>query len=202
MQSARTFVVPSEQELSHPKTNGGHVPPQNRREQQIMANEDKRNRMAEILRNTAETFLVTPVRSNHELIERIAEYYQFCAKRRMLPTVEGLSLYVGYSRHTLFDWRSGRNKGFSDLEDGLTTADIVKRGLEVMASLDGSLAMEGIVSAVPYIYRSSNFFQMQQKQTFAMEEADTGLKPPMTPEEIAKNLPEIATFRLDGDESD
>lgn len=190
-QAQRLFVVPSEEELTKPKPNGGHVPPQNRRDQQIMASEDKRNRMAYILRNTSATFAVEPVRSNAELAERIPAYFNFCSERRMLPTVEGLSLFVGYSRQTLFDWRKGVNKGFHDDWHGMTTSDIIKRGLEVMASLDGSLAMEGLVSPVPYIYRSANFFNMQQKQTLAVEQENTGMRPPLTPEEIAKNLPDM-----------
>lgn len=188
-QAQRLFVVPSEAELTKPKPNGGHVPPQNRRDQQIMANVEKRARASETLRNLTEAFMVEPVRSNQELIERVRDYFLFCSNRQLTPTVEALALYLGFTRKTLNDWKTGHNGGFKDYVNGMTTKTIIERATEMLAAYDGALACENVVSAVPYIWRSKNYYDMSDSLTIKTE-VDNGLRPALTPEEIAKNLPE------------
>lgn len=173
-------------------TQGAHIPPQNRRAAELAASQAKMAHAQDVLSAVAATFDVMPVKSNHELSERIRQYFAYCQEKEILPTVEGLALFIGYHRSTLFDWKTGRNHGFRDvLESGDTTSDLVKKAIEILACFDGTLAVDGTLNAIPYIYRSQNYYGLQNRQSISVEPPEAPLRPPLTPEEIARNLPEL-----------
>lgn len=166
--------------------------PSVRGNREIMADDDKRDYAAKLLSNLSGMILMPKVESNHELVERIDQYLTLCSDQRIPPTWEGLGLYCGYSRATLWDWMTTRRKGFSDeVGSGLLTADIIKRAREILAAFDGTMAIAGKINPVAYIYRSSNFYGMVNKQTVAVEPMLEEHNAPKTPEEIAKDLPEL-----------
>ena len=74
---------------------------------------------------------------------------------------------------------------------GLLTSDVIKRAREILAAFDGTMAAAGKINPVAYIYRSSNFYGMVNKQTVAIEPMLEDHNQPKTPEEIAKDLPEL-----------
>ena len=194
MQAERLFPVPDTGTRKNASLR--RVPPQNQRDVQIMASEAKRDEAAHVLRSLANVFDVQPVRSNKELRKRIHEYFDYCTEQRVLPTVEGLALYCGYTRYTLHDWQTGKNKGFSDVEADFTTSNIVKKAVQTLAAFDASLAMSGAVNNVSYIWRSKNFYDMYDSITIKAEPSDT-MRPAMTVEDIAKNLPDISDLETE-----
>lgn len=168
------------------------VPPTKRRDLDIMSDDGKRDFSSMLINNLITSIKMPRVTSNKELEERASEYLQMCAEKRIPPVWEGLSLYLGYSRATLWDWMSGRNKGFSDeTESGSSTSVIVKRLRETFAAYDATMSITGNINPVSYIFRSSNYYGLTQRSTVAVEPQSDLQRPPMTPEEIARDLPDL-----------
>lgn len=88
--------------------------------------------------------------------ERIEEYFSICSKYDALPTVEGLSLALGVSRSTLWEWGRGNNctRG---------TAEAVQRAKTLLSALDAELAVRGKIQPVAYIFRSKNYYGLSDK---------------------------------------
>lgn len=167
------------------------VPPQNRSTAVIMSTDENRQFAAGVLRNISGFMKMPRVTSNAELVERIQAYFDYCISRQVPPTWEALGLYCGYTRAALFDWSTGRRKGFSDLVSDQTTADIIQKAREILATFDATMVVSGKMPPVPYIFRGCNYYSLQNKTTVDFELDKDRMKPPMTPEEIAKNLPEM-----------
>ena len=156
-----------------------------------MADPSKREYAGNLLNALAKAYAMRPVQSNRELAERIEDYILYCSDNQVLPTVEGLALYCGYSRSTFFDWRSGRNHGFRDEpEPGLTTSALVEKAYTLLQSFDADMAMNGRVSPVGYIFRAKANWRYDDRATIEIVQDNGGLRRPLTPEEIARNLPE------------
>ena len=184
------FVMPDTETKPLKSLKG--VPPSIRGNKEIMADDDKRDYAAKLLSNLSGMMLMPKVRSNHELVERIDQYLTLCSDQRIPPTWEGLGLFCGYTRATLWDWMTKKNKGFQDeVGSGLLTSDVIKRAREILAAFDGTMAAAGKINPVAYIYRSSNFYGMVNKQTVAVEPMLEEHNAPRSPEEIAKDLPDL-----------
>ena len=195
LQAARPFPVPSAETRANASLR--RVPPQNQRDVQIMASDAKRDEAARVIGTIVEAYHMKPVRSNKELNERVEQYFKFCVERRIIPTVEGMALYTGYTRSTWWDWRSGRNKGFSDMESGFTTSDIVQKSVEMLACFDATLVMGGAFNPISYIHRAANYYGLQQRQVVTFENTDNIMREALSPEEIAKNLPDISDLEME-----
>ena len=165
------------------------IPPQNQGAAQIMGDPSKREYAGVVLTALTDSFKMKPVQSNAELAERMEDYLRFIAERQVLPTLEGMALYCGYSRDTFKDWRLGRNKGFRDEGAGFTTSTLVKRAIAVLESFDADMAMSGKVTPVTYIFRAKSVFGYEDRTTIELAQDDR-ISRPLTPEEIIKNLPD------------
>lgn len=163
-------------------------PPQVRGRQQIINDPEARRFGAELLGNLRKAFKMPPVRSNRELMERIDQYFSIVQGRAVPPSVEELALYCGYSVSTLSDWKRGKNHGFSD--SGFTTSVLIKKALDLIHAYHANMAQVGCENPIIYIFRAKCYHEMVEKQeiTFTQDE-NNGLRPPMTMEEIRKNLP-------------
>lgn len=195
----RPFIEPDT--TTRPVRSMRSVPPQNRGTAVIMSSDDNRQYAANVLQNISGFIKMPRVASNAELMARIQDYFDYCVGRQVVPTWEALGLYCGYTRSTLFDWSTGRRKGFSDLEAGLTTADIIQKAREILAAFDATMVAAGKMPAVPYIFRGCNYYSLQNKTTVDFEPDRGSLRAPMTQEEIIKNLPDIDMTDMEGEKS-
>ena len=100
-----------------------------------------------------------PPKNDEELCERLNWFFESCQQTNQLPTVEKMCLALSMPRTTVFDWESGRTKGFSP-----RTSDIIKKAKNLIASLDAELAQEGKIQPVVYMFRAKNFYGMADKQ--------------------------------------
>lgn len=80
-------------------------------------------------------------------------FTEYLPKTGAFPTIEGLSLSCGVDRRTLEDWKNGH------LND--TRSAIVQKAIGILAELDAQLVQNGKIPQVVYIFRSKNFYGMQ-----------------------------------------
>ena len=133
---------------------------------------------------------MSPVQSNAELQERLDEYFRMAQLREIPPTVEEMALYTGYTTEAFHDWRKGRRKGFLDEpQPGVTTAQIIKKAMDLMHNVDAVLTESGKLNTVAYIFRSKNYYNMVDKQEITVSPSENSTIP-LSPEEIAKRLPD------------
>lgn len=129
------------------------------------------------------------VKTATELQERIMEFFEVCASTGQFPTVEKMCLAIGYDRRTVWDWEVERHCGLVQ-DSTLSVSDIVKRAKEFLASYDAEVAMNGKLNPVLYIFRSKNYYGLQDKQEITIEPKQNDLQQ-MTPEDIAASVPEL-----------
>lgn len=198
--SQRVFKIPDDKTRPLPKTGLRSIPPQNQKAAIIMADDEKRARLASAMSAYCGTLHVMPVKSNAELIQRGEEYFKFCAQRRLVPTVEGLSSYVGYAVRTLLSWQNKERSGFHDGEE--TTGEIVERLKGVIDAIDGQLAADNDIPFLVWCFRRkalSNWVEAQKIQIETTGGGDTNK--PLTAEEIARRLPDPdADYHIETDE--
>lgn len=187
--NVRPFVPPDME--TKPLTSLRGIPPQNRANAEVMSDPTKREYAGNLLHALAMSFKMKPVQSNQELAERIEDYIQYCSECQILPTMEGLALYCGYSRSTLFDWKSGRNHGFNDTVSGFTTSALVEKAYTILQAFDADMAMNAKVSPVSYIFRAKANWRYDDRVTVEVTQDNGNMRPPLTPEEIARNLPDV-----------
>lgn len=167
-------------------------PPQVRGRQQIINDPAAREYGANVLSDLRKAMRMPHVNSNQELMGRIDRYFDIVQNRRVPPSVEEMALYCGYSVATLNDWKTGKNHGFSDRpEPGLTTSEIIKKAFDLIHAYHANMAQIGQENTLVYIFRAKCYHGMVEKQEISISPENNGLRPPLTPEEIARNLPEL-----------
>ena len=144
--------------------------------------------------------MMPKVNSNAELIKRLDDFFAMAQERQIPPTIQEMALYCGYTAQTLNDWKNGRNKGFCD-SDNLTpsTSVIIKKAIEILHGMDMVLTQSGKINPVAYIWKAKNWYGERDVQEIVVTPSGDRTVP-LTPEEIAKNLPE-ATDTIDVDTS-
>lgn len=180
------------------------VPPQEQIAAVVSNSPEKREYLSKLLNAVNESFEMPKVRSNQELVERYRDYLIFTEKKRIMPTVEGLMTFCGYSVYQLRRWVSGQVSGFPDTDKYGTTREIAERIKGIFASIDADLVMRGSVPQVPYIFRAKSVYDYVEKQEIEVVSSGAyGSDNTLSPEEIAKRLPEYLEEnepdRLEGD---
>ena len=99
------------------------------------------------------------VQNDEELAERFNDYFQRCATRGQIPTVEEMCMSTGYAQSTIWDWENGRRQGFSN-----STAEIIKKAKDVLKTFDAKLVISGKLNFLAYCFRAKNYYGMVDKQ--------------------------------------
>lgn len=148
--------------------------------------DEDRALVGKLLREVYVAYKQEPVKSDDELIDRIAEYFDWCGKEDIIPTVEEMSLYTGYTSATLWDWESGRRGGFSS-----RTADIIKKSKEFLKSFDAKLVIAGKMNFLAYCFRAKNYYGMADKQEVVLSQGNA-LGDQLSEQELQKKYLEDA----------
>lgn len=82
-------------------------------------------------------------------------FSEYLPKTGAFPTMEGLALSCGVDRKTFEGWSRGEYKS-SPARSG-----IIKKAVGILAELDAQLVQNGKIPQVVYIFRSKNFYGMQ-----------------------------------------
>lgn len=124
------------------------------------------------------------VKSDEELAERFDTYFKYCAENDVVPTVEEMASYTGYSQATVWDWENGRNKGFSP-----QTSEIIKKAKDILKIFDAKMVLAGKIPFLAYCFRSKNYYGMKDQQEIVVAPKNP-LGDEMSTEEIAKRIAE------------
>ena len=89
-----------------------------------------------------------------EVQKRLEDYFNHCQNASVIPSIESMSLYLGVTRKTLWRWANGNDCPFE-------TSNIVRRAKDILSAIDAELVLTGKINPVSYIFRSKNFYEMQ-----------------------------------------
>ncbi len=123
--------------------------------------------VGKLLREVYVAYKQEKVKSDDELRDRINEYFEWCGRENIIPTVEEMSLYTGFTSATLWDWENGRNKGFSS-----ETSEIIKNAKEFLKSFDAKLVIAGKLNFLAYCFRAKNYYGMADKQEVVLSQGN------------------------------
>lgn len=137
---------------------------------QLQKTDENRELISNLLTEVIHAYKQPKVKSDEELIYRIDLYFNQCAERGQIPTVEELALYVGYTSEYFLAVEKGTLKGFSS-----ETGKIFKRAKEMLKTFDAKLVTSGKLNFLTYCFRSKNYYGMVDRQEYVAA-------PPQKPE--------------------
>lgn len=139
-----------------PKKNSGHAPQTNTL---LTSSKEDKLVISKIMNELMIAYKQTRVTCDEEYAQRLDEYFLYCANNGIVPTIEEMCLFVGYSRKTLWDWKVGKSGGLGNLTSGIT-----QKAFETVAAFDAKLVIAGKMNVVAYIFRSKNYYEMVDKK--------------------------------------
>ena len=95
--------------------------------------------------------------TDEEIAQRLEMYFVDTLERGEIPTVEEMSLALGYDRKTLWAWETG-GEGSTP-----TRRNLIKRAKEFLAGFDAKLVQENKVNPTTYIFRAKNYFGLKDE---------------------------------------
>lgn len=121
--------------------------------------------------------------TDEEIRERLYKYFVETLENGEIPTVEEMSLALGYDRKTLWSWETGG--------EGSTTTrrNLIKKAKEFLASFDAKLAQENKINPTTYIFRAKNYFGLRDTQEYVLT-PNNPLGDTKDPSDIQKRLEE------------
>lgn len=126
--------------------------------------DERRELISRLVTETIRTYNMPRVVSDDELEQRLADYFNDCAKSGERPTVEQMYQCTGVPFSTLYDWETGRTGGFSP-----ATSGILKKAKAFLRVFDAKMVAEGALNPVVYIFRAKNYYGMKDQQDLVVE---------------------------------
>lgn len=119
--------------------------------------------------------------TDEEIRERLEMYFVETLKAGEIPTVEEMSLALGYDRATIWKWETG-GEGSTP-----TRRNLIKKAKEFLASFDAKLVQENKVNPTTYIFRAKNYFGLKDEVEYVLT-PNNPLGDHTDPEHIKKRL--------------
>lgn len=136
----------------------------------------KADEISRIIQESVQYFNRTRPANNEELMDRLNEYFRECIERGQIPTVEDMSLALGVTRQTLWEWEH-KGSNFERME-------IIRKAKEVLAGIDAKLVSEGKIPQVTYIFRAKNYFGMRDQTQISFDQGQDKLEESMDEERL------------------
>lgn len=131
---------------------------------------------------------VIDISDSKQVEDRIVWYFNKCEEDDMKPTVSGMAFALGVDRKTVYDWSRGNVRG-------VTHSPIVKRAMDVLASMWEDYMQNGKINPVSGIFLGKNHFGYTDKQEIVVEPKNP-LGEAESPEELKRK------YLLENPESD
>ena len=119
--------------------------------------------------------------TDEEIADRLETYFVTTITEGEMPTVEEMSLALGYDRKTLWEWERG-GVGSTPVRSNL-----IKKAKEFLASFDAKLVQENKVNPTTYIFRAKNYFGLKDEQEYVLTPSNP-LGEHTDPNDIKKRL--------------
>lgn len=113
---------------------------------------------------------------------RINEYFDYCEQNDIKPGFVMMGNWLGVSRSTLNQWKRGDYRSSTHM-------DIIQKAVSQLESLWEMYMLDGKVNIVAGIFIGKQYYGAVDKQEITIS-ADDGNAAPLSPEEIAKRLPD------------
>lgn len=121
--------------------------------------------------------------TDDEVCDALNWYFkEYLPKTGAFPTVEGASLACGVDRKTFEGWARGEYQS-SDMRSA-----IAQKAIGILAELDAQLVQSGKIPQVVYIFRSKNFYGMQDAVKVEHVSAKSDAE---TPEQLAAKYADV-----------
>ncbi|MDU6263731.1 MAG: hypothetical protein E6600_04445 [Anaerocolumna aminovalerica] len=157
--------------------------------------DEKKKKKMEILRKLTELESrrgIAKFDSVEEMQILIENYFQDCVDLELRPTIRGLASALGTVYNTLNDWE----RGSRDAQLGSGCSVLIKKSKQFISEYDELLALENIDNPVLFMFRAKNYYGMKDTQDIQIS-PNTPLGDQLTPEEIAKRLPQDIPVDVD-----
>ncbi|MBQ7347785.1 MAG: hypothetical protein IJW55_07495 [Clostridia bacterium] len=150
------------------------------------SNSASKNDISRIVANTIGWMKMQPPADDDECEERLYAFFDTCAARGEIPSVEKMALALGVTRQSLWNWEHGLKSATE------RRRQMIQRAKEALAAIDAELVYENKIQQVAYIFRAKNYFGMSDKTEVSIAPTDN-LEPTTTAEELqaryAYNVP-------------
>lgn len=135
------------------------------------------------------------VKDDEDCRQRLIAFFEYYAHTGGIPTVEKLSLALGATPQTLWDWEVRRTKGGE-------RSEMIKAAKIYLSAIDADLALLGYIDKVVYIFRAKNYYGMKDTQDIVVQARDP-LGEGTSREELERRLLEnTAEITVEADSTD
>lgn len=148
--------------------------------------DEDRELVGKLLREAFVAYKQDKVKSDDELKERINDYFNWCGTENIIPTVEEMSMYIGFTSGYILQIENGVRKGFSP-----ETASIIKKAKEFLKTFDAKLVITGKMNFLAYCFRAKNYYGMADKQEVVLSQGNA-LGDQLSEQELQKKYIEDA----------
>lgn len=157
----------SEKELKREVTDNLNVDYQEHGKNNRAVSKIKNNRedIATVVGRNIRWYKQKMVKDDHELIQRLEIFFDYCAENGELPTFEKMCLALGAPPHVVKSWRV--ISATTQLRK-----DALAQAVALLASIDAELVVNGAMPPIPYIFRAKNYYELVDKQDISFVAAD------------------------------
>lgn len=100
-----------------------------------------------------------------ELLDRVNEFFAYCADNEVVPTMEMFSLAMGTVRAEVSRWVNQQTKG-------PVYSRVCQKAIELISAMDADMALHGKIQPVVYIFRSKNYYGLKDQADIVVNQAD------------------------------
>lgn len=140
------------------------------------SNSASKNDIMRIVNNTVGWMKNEPPADDDECESRLYGFFETCAERGEIPSVEKMALALGVTRQSLWNWEHG-------MKTTERRKNLIQRAKEALAAIDAELVYENKIQQVAYIFRAKNYFGMSDKTEVTIAPTDS-LEPTTTAEQL------------------
>lgn len=148
--------------------------------------EAQREIAQQLLQETLQAYRKQKVADEQELIKRLDDYFNCCADGGIIPTVEEMALYCGYSVKGFWEIEQGNS-----MRLGSNASEIIKKAKSFLQTFDAKLVICGQLNFLAYCFRAKNYYGMVDKREVEVASTRNPLGDLPTPEEMERRLAEL-----------
>lgn len=124
------------------------------------------------------------VKTPQQMEERLQQLFDLCVQSGDIPTYENLAVACGIPIRTFYEMQTGNNEIHAEF------LPIVKKAKDIIAQMESSMAMDGKMPSVVWIFRAKNYAGMRDVQQVEVAPTSSG-DVPKNSNDLVAALPEI-----------